>query len=133
MDFFDLTNTIPYYILYDDACHLAKWVTNKSSNNFDNTTDRGRILATKNIVCDRFHFKTHKDSWCKDRCDPDLFAGLTGVNTSVTEQINFWFGGFRYALKHMSYERYHFMLYILSDEYNKFTLINSKYDKIKLI
>ncbi len=128
MDFIEASKTQPEYIIYDDACHLAKMVKNKASNNFNNSTARGGILASKNIVCDRFHFKTHNDNWCKDNCDPDRFPGLKEVNTSVTEQTNFWFGGYKHALKHMGYERYHFMLYILSDEFNKFKLINLRYE-----
>ena len=72
MDFIDESGKLPEFILYDDACHLAKWITNKASTDFNNKTFRGNILASKKIVCDLFHFKTHVDNWCRKNCDPNL-------------------------------------------------------------
>ncbi len=131
MDYIETSGSKPGHILYDDACHLSKYVTNKASEKFNNTTERGKIIASSIIACDRFHFCSHVDPWCKSHCDPDLYEGLKGVNTSVTEEINYWFGGFKHAFKHMNYDRYHFMLYIISDEFNKFRLVNYKYNQIR--
>ena len=41
------------------------------------------------------------------------------LNTSVCEQTNYWFGRFKYILKHMNLERFHFLIFLLCDNYNK--------------
>lgn len=132
MDYIDLSLKIPKVFIYDDACHLKKYVTNKASDKFDAKSDRGKRLSNSLIVCDRFHFLTHVDDWCRANCDPDLYPVLENVNTSVCEQTNMWFGGFKHMFKHMNYSHFHFTLYILADEYNKNQLIHKEYElKIK--
>ena len=54
-------------ICYDDACHLKKFATNPKRCNL---TDVASVIAKKNIVCDRFHFKNHIDKWCVKNCNP---------------------------------------------------------------
>ena len=131
LDLIEISSDIPDIIIYDDACHLAKYVTNKSSNLFKNNSKRADVLSKKRFFCDRFHFIKHKDDWCQKNCNPDDIPELENINTVVCEETNKWFGGFKYALKHMNYGRFHLMLYILSDEYNKFKLVNNRYEKEK--
>ena len=133
MDYYDHSNINPKTILYDDACHLKKYVTNKSSMKFNLSTNRGKNLASKNICVDRFHFTSHVDSWCQLNYDPNKMEELKDVNTSVTEETNYWFGRFKFIFKHMNYERYHFLLYTLSDEFNKFRLLEKKYELVRKI
>jgi hypothetical protein len=42
----------------------------------------------------------------------------------VCEQINFWLGGFKYAMKHMNVYRYNFFLYIILNELNNVKINN---------
>jgi len=83
------------------------------------------------VVVDRFHFKSHVDNYCALNNDPDLVEELKGVNTSVCEQTNYWFGGYKHILKHMNYEHFHFIIFILCDEYNKIKLVNQKYHSLR--
>ncbi len=126
-------STDPKMIIYDDACHLAKYILNKNNTGkrFDNSTERAKKLSSMKFAVDRFHFLTHTNLWCKNNCNPDLFDDLIGINTSVCEQTNYWFGRHKYIMKHMNYEHFHLFLFILSDEYNKFKLIDFEYLKIK--
>ena len=55
----------------------------------------------------------------------DLF--YKGINTSVTEETNYYIGRFKHIFKHMNYPRFHFMLYIICDEFNRYKLIQKKY------
>jgi hypothetical protein len=133
MEFYQQSKIKPNYIVYDDACHLAKYVL--FSDLFIRESERAEMIFNRRIVCDRFHFLKHNDkrnSFCKENCDPDLYPELESVNTSVCEETNGWFGKYKHALKHMSFERYHFFLYNISDEYNKFKLVHSKYEQLKL-
>ena len=70
-------------------------------------------------VVDRLHIMGHTQSWCKDKCHPDLFPDLKNVNTMVCEQINFWLGRYKHILKHMNHSRFNFFLYIILNKYNE--------------
>ncbi|XP_015777265.1 PREDICTED: uncharacterized protein LOC107355240 [Acropora digitifera] len=54
-------------ICYDDACHLKKFAQNPVRSSLSVISDR---LAKMEMVCDKFHFKNHTDSWCKRNCNP---------------------------------------------------------------
>ena len=62
---------------------------------------------------DRFHFKAHRDHYCAQNNNPDTIAILDNVNTSVCEQTNYWFSGYKFLLKHMNYERFNFTIFVL--------------------
>jgi len=128
----DKITLIPKIVVYDDACHMAKYVLNKNvtGTKFDNSTERSKKLSNMKFAVDRFHFQSHTDSWCKQNCDPDFFDKLININTSVCEQTNYWFGKHKYIMKHMSYDHFHFFMFILSDEYNKFKLIDFEYENL---
>ena len=121
----------PKTLIYDDGCSLKKYVTNKSSLLFKQTTERAKKLAETRIVVDRFHFKSHVDEWCREWCDPDLYDDLKDVNSSICEETNYWFSKYKYIFKHMNYERYHFLLYIVLDEFNEANLIRKIYENEK--
>ena len=99
------------------------------THSFLKDSHRAQLLLQRTIVCDRFHFLLHKDKWCKENCDHDSIKELNGINTSVCEEINIWFGRFKHALKHMNYERYNFFVFNLADEYNKFEITQLLYEK----
>ncbi|CAF1017018.1 unnamed protein product [Brachionus calyciflorus] len=109
----------PRYFTYDDACHLKKLLNN--GERIKNSSERLDKLKNINLLVDRFHFKTHKktDLYCKNNCDPDLYQEMANINTSVAEQVNFWYSGFKHNVKHMSRERFRFFIFTISDEKNK--------------
>ena len=65
-------------ICYDDACHLKRFACNPVSSSLSGTAVD---IASKEIVCDRFHFKNHTDAWCKKHCNPYTCKSLK-VNCS---------------------------------------------------
>ena len=62
--------------------------------------------------------KGHTGEECRRNNDPALFPELDDVNTVVCEQVNFWLGKFKHILKHMSFYRYNFFLFVILDIYN---------------
>ena len=52
-------------ICYDDACHLKRYAEKRS--HLPATSTR---VAAMEIVCDRFHFGNHTDTWCRKNCNP---------------------------------------------------------------
>jgi hypothetical protein len=110
----------PEYIVYDDACHLRRYLEN--SKNHISKTDRLNNLCSKKFVVDKLHIQGHTERWCHLNCHPNLFPDLTDINTVVCEQINFILGRYKYIIKHMSAERCNFYIYILLNELNKIKL-----------
>ena len=60
-------------ICYDDACQLKKFTQNLTRNQLTNTAKK---MSQMVMVCDKFHFKNHKDMWCKRNCSPYTYASL---------------------------------------------------------
>lgn len=112
----------PEYLTYDDACHLKKLLNNEQR--IINDSERLKKFKKITLLVDRFHFKTHKktDSFCKNNCDPDLYPKMAKINTSVAEQVNFWYSGYKHIVKHMSRERFRFFIFTISEEKNKILL-----------
>ena len=54
-------------ICYDDACHLKKFAQNPKRCDLWEVT---KLIASKNIVCDKLHFPNHVDKWCQKNCNP---------------------------------------------------------------
>ena len=94
----------PNILLYDNGCKLLKYIKDKSKTI---RTKRFQELEKMKVFVDRFHFKCHKDSFCKQNCNPDKLSELIGVNTSVAEQINSWFPRYKFT-KYMNQERFLF-------------------------
>jgi len=107
----------PDYIIYDDACHLRRFIQN--DKNYNKTTPRLENFRKKHFVVDKLHIQGHTEVWCHKNCAPHLFPDLDDINTIVCEQINFLIGRYKYILKHMSAERYNFYIYIVLNELNK--------------
>ena len=71
-----LLNIFPNFtdtICYDDACHLKKFTQNPTRNQL---TSIAKKMSQMVIVYDKFHFKNHKDMWCKRNCSPYTCASL---------------------------------------------------------
>jgi hypothetical protein len=106
MDLIDITNNkLPKYFLYDDACHLLKYMIN---NKLNEKTKRGKLLARHKHFVDKLHIQNHTNLWCLKYCHPSDERDLDNVNTVVCEQLNFWLSRFKHMTKHMSYNRFFF-------------------------
>ena len=116
---------IYHHIVYDDGCHLKRFVDGMY---IDNETERLKLFLYKFVV-DKLHIKGHTEKWCHENCSPYLFLELLDVKTVICEQINSWIGKYRYSMKHMNSHRFNFFLYILLNEYNKLK-IDGKYNCI---
>lgn len=103
-------------ICYDDACHLKKFAQNPVRSSLTEISER---LATMEMVCDKFHFKNHTDSWCKRNCNPYDSSILQNVNTEVCEQLFSWLSKFAPITKHMNRWRFMFLMYYLVDSHNE--------------
>lgn len=81
---------------------------------FYRDSDRSQILMSTIYIVDRFHFENHAltDTYCMEHCDASKYEELEKINTSVSEEINYWLSGYKFLLKHMNYERFHFLLFI---------------------
>ncbi|CAF0844130.1 unnamed protein product [Brachionus calyciflorus] len=129
MDLYQEIEIKPNFIMYDDGCHLKQFID--TSHKIINKTKRYKELMTKTIVIDRFHYKGHKkrNDYCKTKCNPEKYADLNSINTSVVEQINFWFSGFKYISKHMKKERFKFFVFVMCDELNEANLTYNIFKK----
>ena len=78
--------TFSEFICYDDGCHLRKFAQNVRRQPLSAITQK---LATTEIVIDRMHFKGHKDSWCRETCDPSKFEELKKVRLNVVYPLAF--------------------------------------------
>lgn len=119
LDLFDNVLSHPNIITYDDGCHLKKMIDQSEKVVF--RSKRIEKLCQKTIVIDRFHYKGHKkkDDYCKKICNPDNYSDLNDINTSVVEQINYWFSGYKHLVKHMNRERFKFFVYLVCNELNE--------------
>lgn len=118
LDTFQYMINTPNYVVYDLGCKLKKYIENE--NNILNETERLKALKMKNIVVDRFHFEKHSitDQICRNFCDANKYSDLNEVNTSVCEEINFWFSKYKHIIKHMNRTKQYFYLYNILDEFN---------------
>ena len=98
---------VPFSVLvHDNACKFSSFVKNRR-----NSTPLMEHLASLDYRVDRHHFKNHVGALCKQNNDPDDCEMLDGVNTSVMEQVNSWFGRYGHSARYMNAPR--FNLYLL--------------------
>ena len=126
--YLDLIELAPKYLVYDDACHLKHFLENNSQL----SEDRRAIFSNKLFVIDRLHYKNHTRKTCSTfRCDN--YEELKETNSIPCEETNFWFGKYKYILKHMNFDRFMFYLFIICDHFNKEKLkLNSKKNLTKI-
>ncbi len=113
-----ITNSdeFPKFIIYDNACHLAEFIKSRSISQY---SIRGKILEESTFVIDRLHIKNHVRDECHKFYNVDLHNELYEINTVVCEELNFWLGSYKYAMKHMNYSSFNFFLYIILEDYNE--------------
>ena len=71
------------------------WSSENQSEKVVFRSHRIEKLCQKTI--DRFHYKEHKKIYDTD---------VNDINTSVVQQINYWFSGYKHLVKHMNRERF---------------------------
>ena len=76
------------------------------------------VLNSKEYVIDKFHFYNHHETYCKDNCDPND-KETKGVNTVISEQINFWISRYKHIVKHMNCDRFYWFIYITFNHLTK--------------
>ena len=125
---------------YDDGCHLRKFANNACRKSLNTTTQR---LARTKIVIDRMNFKGHKDSWCRETCDPSKYDELKNVSnvsmylmilnahkvtckfpcpqvdTEICEQVFSWLSRYARITKHMNLDHFMFFILYLCDLHNR--------------
>jgi hypothetical protein len=128
LDTISYSTVFPKYIIYDNACHLSVYIKN---HNIGDKSKRGDILMKSKFVIDRFHIKNHVRDDCHQVYNADLHKELFSVNSDVCEEVNYWFGIYKHAMKHMNFIRFNYFMYIILNLYNieKIKLNDYKYTK----
>ena len=88
------------------------------------TSDRCHCLEDVYYIVDKLHIKGHIGKNCKKFCRPDNFPWVKSLNSVVCEQKNFWFGKYKYSLKHMCTYRFNFFVFLICDAYNQLNIEN---------
>ena len=96
--------------LYDDGCHL-KLSVDKRKTTYPYLSDVG-------IKIDRFHFKNHKNKWCRENMNPDSSKELKNVNTEAMEQVFAWLKGYAPSLRYMKRVNFVFVILDMIDRRN---------------
>lgn len=115
---------LPSYLFYDNNCSLYKHLDAS-----DNPEDI-RLKEEVGLPVDVFHFKSkHRegDIVCGTHCNPASFAELIDgdqwiFNSSIAEQTNVWFGGYRAIVREMRAVRYRFFLDEMILRRNRYTV-----------
>lgn len=97
-------------IIYDDTCHLHKFVQ-KRKNTY-------KKLNKCKFYIDRFHLSNHKREECRTLYNIDNCKELTPVNTEIMEQMFGWLSKFKNMLKYMSKPHFKFFILDLLDRHN---------------
>jgi hypothetical protein len=92
----------PKYLIYDNACDLSEYIQN---NKIGEKSERGKTLQDSTFVVDRLHIKNHVREDCHKIYNIDLQEDLLEVNSVVCEELNYWFGLYKHAMKHMNSDR----------------------------
>jgi hypothetical protein len=101
LDTISYSTVFPKYIIYDNACHLSVYI------------------------------KNHVRDDCHQVYNADLHKELVSVNSVFCEEVNYWFGIYKHARKHMNFIRFNYFMYIILNLYNieKIKLNDYKYTK----
>ena len=107
----------PKVLVYDDACHLKKFLLNRPNSILCRTLLRGM-----EIVCDRFHFPNHTSKWCKANVDPAkcTVPGFDKANTQAGEEAFAWLARSKHIFHSMNEARFLFLMLRLAHLRNTF-------------
>ena len=102
-------------LVHDNACKFAAFVKNRKE-----LSPIMSHLASLDYRVDRHHYKNHIGATCKKNNNPDDCELLDGVNTSVMEQVNAWFGRYRHSARYMNAPRFNLYLLLACHLNNRF-------------
>ena len=102
-------------LVHDNACKFAAFVKNRKE-----LSPIMSHLASHDYRVDRHHYKNHIGATCKKNNNPDDCELLDGVNTSVMEQVNAWFGRYRHSARYMNAPRFNLYLPLACHLNNRF-------------
>ncbi|CAF1413648.1 unnamed protein product [Adineta ricciae] len=123
---------VPDVLIYDDACHLKRFVQNK--NNFIQETPANQRISQLQIFCDKLHYRNHTDPWCRKHTNPRKHPIANSTNTEVCEQIFSWLAQYKNIVR--GFDESTFLTYIclICDLYNTNKLANiRKKHEIKIL
>ena len=104
-------------LVHGNACKFAAFVKNRKE-----LTPIMKHLASLDYRVDRHHFKNHVGASCKRNNNPDDCELLEGVNTSVMEQVNSWFGRYRHSARYTNSPRFNLYLLLACHLNNRFRI-----------
>jgi len=110
-------------LIHDNACRFAAFLKKRIGANHIL-----QHLYDLDIRVDRHHFKNHIGEKCKANHNPDDCELLDGVNTSIMEQVNSWFGRYRHSARYMNSARFAFYLLLACHLNNTFRLYKRQND-----
>ncbi|KAI9323959.1 hypothetical protein BDR26DRAFT_829004 [Obelidium mucronatum] len=90
---FEQLGSYPTFFFFDSSCRLYQWLLS-AKRGVNESYERLRQLVC--FVVDRFHFKEHRNTFCKKECNPFLFPDLTNpngtprFNSSIAKSTNSW-------------------------------------------
>jgi hypothetical protein len=115
---------IPDILIYDDACHLKRFVRNK--NSFAQETSANKRIVGLEILCDKLHYRNHIDPWCRKNTNPYKNSVANSTNTEVCEQIFSWLARYKNIVR--GFDESTFLIYIclICDLYNTNKLANMR-------
>ena len=105
-------------VVHDDACHLRRF-TQRWFSDYPHL-----CYPAIRFIIDKFHYRGHRDSWCRANCAPTLPEHntiLQSVNTSRCEILFQWFSQYKHSFRHMSRLTGHFFVSELTDMHNAAT------------
>ena len=75
--------SFPPTVVYDDGCHLTKYLHNHFDIDLASTPASIPLKQTPFSI-DRAHFKNHVGRWCREEMDPDK-------NRCINVLVSIWF------------------------------------------
>ncbi|CAM4831875.1 unnamed protein product [Rotaria magnacalcarata] len=90
--------------VYDDGCHLVKYIKNHIGNELAQTPAM-LLLNSTPISVDRSHFRNHVGTFCRQTMNPDKNPLLDGVNTQAAEQTFSWLKQYAKIISNLNYLR----------------------------
>ncbi|CAM4769467.1 unnamed protein product [Rotaria magnacalcarata] len=98
-------------VVYDDGCHLVKYVKNHIGRDLAKTSAM-ELLASTPISVDRSHFRNHVGDFSRQNMNPDKNPLLNDVKRQAAEQTFSWLKQYANIMSNMGYR--HAPLFILT-------------------
>ncbi|CAF1158424.1 unnamed protein product [Adineta ricciae] len=99
-------------LVYDDGCHLVKYVINHIGKDLTRTPAM-KLLASTPVSVDRSHFRNHVGKFCRETMNPNNNRLLDNVNTQAAEQTFSWLKQYANIMSNLGYLRAPLFMLIL--------------------